>query len=68
MPNDPPELDAYERILLDVLRGDPTLSIRGDEAELAWQILTPVIEGWSGGVVPLEECAAGSSGPPSADR
>jgi glucose-6-phosphate 1-dehydrogenase len=55
-----PELPAYGRILLDVLRGDATLSIRGDEAEEAWRILTPVIDGWSRDVTPLEEYDAGS--------
>jgi glucose-6-phosphate 1-dehydrogenase len=51
----PPELPAYGRILLDVLRGDATLSIRGDEAEEAWRILTPVMDGWSRNVAPLDE-------------
>jgi glucose-6-phosphate 1-dehydrogenase len=59
----PPELPAYGRILLDVLRGDATLSIRGDEAEEAWRILTPVLDGWSRDVAPLEEYDAGSDGP-----
>jgi glucose-6-phosphate 1-dehydrogenase len=57
-----PELPAYGRILLDVLRGNSALSIRADEAELAWQILTPVLEGWSRGLAPLEEYDAGSDG------
>src|SRR5262249_40041851 len=43
----PSELQAYARVLLDVLGGDATLSIRGDEAEESWRIVTPVIEGWS---------------------
>jgi glucose-6-phosphate 1-dehydrogenase len=60
---EPPELPAYGRILLDVLRGDATLSIRGDEAEEAWRIVTPVLEGWSRNVAPLEEYDAGSEGP-----
>ena len=60
---EPPELPAYARILLDVLSGDATLSIRGDEAEEAWRIVTPVLDGWSSGVVPLEEYDAGSQGP-----
>jgi glucose-6-phosphate 1-dehydrogenase len=59
----PPELPAYGRILLDVLRGDATLSIRGDEAEEAWRILTPVLDGWSRDLVPLDEYDAGSDGP-----
>ena len=60
---EPPELPAYARILLDVLGGDATLSIRGDEAEESWRIVTPVLEGWSGGLAPLEEYDAGSHGP-----
>jgi glucose-6-phosphate 1-dehydrogenase len=59
----PPELPAYGRILLDVLRGDATLSIRADEAEEAWRILTPVLEGWSQDLTPLAEYDAGSEGP-----
>ena len=59
----PPELPAYGRLLLDVLNGDATLSIRGDEAEEAWRILTPVLDAWSKDLVPLEEYPAGSDGP-----
>jgi glucose-6-phosphate 1-dehydrogenase len=61
---EPPELPAYGRILLDVLRANSALSIRGDEAEEAWRVVTPVLEGWSRGLVPLEEYDAGSGGPP----
>jgi glucose-6-phosphate 1-dehydrogenase len=61
---EPPELPAYGRILLDVLGGNSALSIRADEAEEAWRILTPVLDGWSRDLVPLEEYAAGSNGPP----
>ncbi|MGI8859530.1 MAG: glucose-6-phosphate dehydrogenase [Rubrobacteraceae bacterium] len=39
--------DAYQRLLLDLMLGDPTLFIRADEAEGAWSILQPVMEGWS---------------------
>ncbi|MDQ0381373.1 glucose-6-phosphate dehydrogenase [Amycolatopsis thermophila] len=60
---DPPELPAYARLLLDVLDGNATLSIRGDEAEEAWRVLTPVLSAWSAGLVPLEEYPAGSDGP-----
>src|SRR5262249_31373883 len=59
----PPELPAYGRILLDVLRGEATLSIRADEAEESWRIVTPVLEGWSRNLAPLEEYDAGSHGP-----
>ena len=60
---DPAELPAYGRILLDVLNGNSNLSIRGDEAELAWQVLMPVLDGWSRNLAPLEEYDAGSNGP-----
>jgi len=60
---EPPELPAYGRILLDVLNGNSALSIRADEAEHAWRILTPVLNGWARDLAPLEEYDAGSSGP-----
>ena len=60
----PPELPAYARILLDVLSANSALSIRADEAEEAWRVLTPVLDGWSRDLVGLEEYDAGSDGPP----
>jgi glucose-6-phosphate 1-dehydrogenase len=57
------ELPAYSRVLLEVLSGGSTLSVRGDEAEHAWRIVTPVLQAWADGRVPLEEYSAGSSGP-----
>jgi glucose-6-phosphate 1-dehydrogenase len=39
--------DAYQRLLLDLMLGDPTLFIRADEAEGAWKILDPVMHHWS---------------------
>jgi glucose-6-phosphate 1-dehydrogenase len=59
-PQDPP---AYGRLLLDVLEGDPTLSIRADEAEESWRIVEPILEAWKEGRVPLLEYPAGSDGP-----
>jgi glucose-6-phosphate 1-dehydrogenase len=56
-------LPAYGRLLLDVLNGDPTLSIRADEAEESWRVVTPVIDAWTKDLVPLEEYPAGSDGP-----
>ena len=61
------ELRAYSQVLLDVFRGDCTLSIRGDEAEEAWRIMTPLIEAWAQDMVPLQEYPAGSRGPPRLD-
>jgi glucose-6-phosphate 1-dehydrogenase len=60
---DPPELPAYGRLLQDVLSGNAALSIRGDEAEQSWRVLTPVLSAWSKDLVPLEEYPAGSDGP-----
>ncbi|MFE6175706.1 glucose-6-phosphate dehydrogenase [Streptomyces sp. NPDC056464] len=65
---DPPGLPAYGRLLLDVLTGDPALSIRGDEAEEAWRVLEPVLSAWQRDLVPLEEYPAGSDGPPPRER
>jgi glucose-6-phosphate 1-dehydrogenase len=59
----PEDLPPYGRLLLDVLEGDPALSIRGDEAEEAWGIVEPVLDSWKKGVPSLLEYAAGSSGP-----
>ena len=57
----PQRLPAYARLLLDVLNGDPTLSIRADEAEESWRIVEPVVDAWSEGLVPMQSYPAGSS-------
>jgi glucose-6-phosphate 1-dehydrogenase len=57
------ELPAYSRLLLDALEGDPTLSIRDDEAEESWRIVEPILAAWQAGASPLLEYAAGSDGP-----
>jgi glucose-6-phosphate 1-dehydrogenase len=59
----PQEISAYGRVILDVLNGDPTLSIRGDEAEECWRIVEPILKEWKKGKPPLQEYAAGSAGP-----
>ena len=56
----PQEMTAYARLLLDILEGDNTLSIRADEAEEAWRIVTPILEAWKEGEVPMQEYPAGS--------
>lgn len=65
---EPPGLPAYGRLLLDVLEGDPALSIRSDEAEEAWRVLEPVLSAWERDLVPLEEYPAGAEGPPARQR
>lgn len=57
------ELSAYARILLDVVDGDASLAIRGDEAEHCWHIIEPIVAAWDAGTVPLLGYTAGSDGP-----
>ncbi|GAA4288094.1 glucose-6-phosphate dehydrogenase [Georgenia daeguensis] len=57
------ELPAYGEVLAGVLESDPLLSVRGDVAEECWRIVTPVLDAWRDGRVPLEEYPAGSDGP-----
>ena len=59
--------EAYERLILDVLLGDPPLFPRQEEVELSWKILDPVLEHWAQSGKP-EQYRAGSWGPESADR
>jgi glucose-6-phosphate 1-dehydrogenase len=59
--------EAYERLILDVLLGDPPLFPRHEEVELSWQILDPVIKAWSEQGQP-DPYASGSWGPESADQ
>jgi glucose-6-phosphate 1-dehydrogenase len=60
--------EAYERLILDAMRGDATLFTRNDEVEAQWQIIDPIEQAWgaSGGPVPQYE--AGSQGPAEAQR
>jgi glucose-6-phosphate 1-dehydrogenase len=60
------DLPPYSLLLKEILSGDPTLSIRGDEAEELWRIVEPVLTAWADDEVPLEEYPAGSSGPSGA--
>jgi glucose-6-phosphate 1-dehydrogenase len=57
------EIPAYGRLLLGVLEGDATFSIRDDEAEEAWRVIEPITAGWRAGLRPLGEYEAGSAGP-----
>jgi glucose-6-phosphate 1-dehydrogenase len=58
--------EAYERLILDVLLGEPPLFPRHEEVELSWRILDPVVEHWSEHGKP-DTYPAGTWGPPSAD-
>ncbi len=59
--------EAYERLILDVLLGDPPLFPRHEEVELSWQILDPVEEYWATEGAAPEPYTAGTWGPPSAE-
>jgi glucose-6-phosphate 1-dehydrogenase len=57
---EPPALPPYGELLLDVLTANTALSIRADEAEESWRVVTPVLDAWAKDLVPLEEYTAGS--------
>ncbi len=57
--------EAYERLILDCMLGDPTLFARSDEVSAAWRFITPVLNAWKEGPAP-EPYRAGTWGPPSA--
>jgi glucose-6-phosphate 1-dehydrogenase len=60
--------EAYERLILDVLLGDPPLFPRHEEVELSWKILDPIEEYWAEQGGPLEQYRPGTWGPSSADE
>ncbi|WP_410218229.1 glucose-6-phosphate dehydrogenase [Paracoccus sp. (in: a-proteobacteria)] len=60
--------DAYERLIMDVIRGNQTLFMRGDEVEAAWAWTDPIINAWEDSKRRPEPYDAGSSGPDEALR
>ncbi|MCC5963395.1 MAG: glucose-6-phosphate dehydrogenase [Rhodobacteraceae bacterium] len=58
--------DAYERLIMDVIRGNQTLFMRGDEVEAAWAWVDPVIAGWEAREDQPEAYEPGSTGPEGA--
>jgi glucose-6-phosphate 1-dehydrogenase len=60
--------EAYERLILDAMRGDATLFTRNDETFAQWAIIGPILETWAtDGQPPLTTYPAGSPGPAAAD-
>ncbi|MFC4909231.1 glucose-6-phosphate dehydrogenase [Actinomadura gamaensis] len=59
--------EAYERLILDVLIGDPPLFPRQEEVELSWRILDPVEEHWDTSKK-VDQYKSGGYGPDSADE
>jgi glucose-6-phosphate 1-dehydrogenase len=61
--------EAYERLILDAMRGDATLFTRNDEVDAQWSIIDPILEAWHGTDAdgPMPTYASGTAGPPEAD-
>ena len=60
--------EAYERLILDAMRGDATLFTRNDEIEALWGIIDPILTAWhEDRQTPIREYPAGSAGPTAAD-
>jgi glucose-6-phosphate 1-dehydrogenase len=60
--------EAYERLILDAMRGDPTLFTRGDEVEALWSIVDPILTAWRQHTSsPIPQYPAGSAGPAEAE-
>ncbi len=62
-----PSPEAYETLLLDVLRGDPGLFMRADQVEAAWTFLDPLLHAWKKDGLPLAFYESGTWGPQEAD-
>ncbi len=58
--------DAYERLIMDVIRGNQTLFMRGDEVEAAWAWTDPIIGAWQSSAEKPRSYDPGSSGPDDA--
>jgi glucose-6-phosphate 1-dehydrogenase len=58
--------EAYERLILDVMRGDATLFTRNDEAEAQWRIIDPIEQAWAADDSALPTYEAGTQGPAQA--
>jgi glucose-6-phosphate 1-dehydrogenase len=60
--------EAYQRLLLDCMQGDPTLFTRGDSVEQAWRIVDPILDVWEKNPeIPVYGYPAGTWGPEQAD-
>ena len=55
--------DAYERLIMDVIRGNQTLFMRDDEVEAAWTWIDPIMQAWNNSGVPPENYDSYGSGP-----
>lgn len=61
--------EAYERLLLDIIKGDASLFTRSDAIELSWELIDPILDGWSSKhAPPLNFYESGTWGPAEADQ
>jgi glucose-6-phosphate 1-dehydrogenase len=60
--------EAYERLILDVMRGEATLFTRNDEVEAQWRICDPILAGWADDERPPAQYEAGTQGPSEAEQ
>jgi glucose-6-phosphate 1-dehydrogenase len=58
--------DAYERLILDALLGDPSLYTSSGEVEACWDVIDPILASWEAGTPALRSYPAGSAGPEAA--
>lgn len=61
-------MDAYQTLLLEVIRENRSLFLRFDEVEWAWRVLDPVLRAWAADASPPADYAAGSWGPADAEQ
>ena len=59
---------AYERLLLDLIEGNPTLFVRRDEVEAQWQWIDGIRAAWASAGITPEPYAAGTRGPAAAEE
>jgi len=60
--------EAYERLIMDAMRGDATLFTRDDEVEAQWRIIDPILSAWAGDRGDVIQYEAGTQGPEEAAR
>ncbi|MDQ3675776.1 MAG: glucose-6-phosphate dehydrogenase [Actinomycetota bacterium] len=60
--------EAYERLIIDAMRGDATLFTRNDEVEAQWRVCDPVVKAWEQLAGPLPQYPAGSQGPTESEQ
>ena len=60
--------EAYERLILDAMRGEATLFTRNDEVIAQWSIIDPILKAWAADDEPLHTYESGTAGPAAADE